>query len=198
MPALIPGTREAFTALVVLVAVERLFELWLARRNNRRALAAGGREFGVSHYRSMVLLHATFLAACLIEVWWLERPFFPALAALALSGVCLAMLLRYWVMVTLGDRWTTRIVVRPGDSAVRAGPFRYLRHPNYAAVRIEILLLPLVHTAWLTALLYSLANFALMRVRIPHEERALAELTDWAEKFNPEAPQKTLAGRSST
>ena len=181
------GSREAFTALVALVALERLFELWLARRNTRRALAAGGREFGASHYRPMVVLHSTFLVACVAEVWLLRRPFVPLLAGFAVAGVVFAMFLRYWVIRTLADRWTTRIVVREGDQAIRSGPFRFLRHPNYAAVRLEILLLPLFHTAWITSLLYSFANLALLRVRIPREERALAELTDWAERFDSEA-----------
>jgi methyltransferase len=166
-------TRWAFTALVALVGVERLAELALSRRNVRRALARGAVEEGRDQYPWMVALHASFLAAGPLEVWSLGRPCIASLAAPMLSLVAGAMALRYWVILTLHGRWTTRVVYVPGDPLVKDGPFRWLRHPNYLAVVVEIAALPLVHTAWLTCLGYSVANAFALRQRIGTEEAAL-------------------------
>jgi methyltransferase len=176
-------TRVLFTALVGLAALQRLAELVLARRNLRRALARGGREEAPGHYRWMVLLHTLWLVAAPLEVWALGRPFVPALAAAMLGLFAAAMALRYWAIATLGDRWTTRIVVVPGETPVAAGPYRYLRHPNYLAVIVELVALPLVHTAWLTALLAGASNALVLRVRIAEEERALAAASDYGAVF---------------
>ena len=108
------------------------------------------------HYRWMVLLHTAFLVCCPLEVWLLGRPFLPWLGIpMLLLLVVLATGLRYWVITTLDGRWTTRIVVLPGASPVTGGPYRFLRHPNYLAVITEIFALPLVHTAWITAIVFS-------------------------------------------
>jgi methyltransferase len=131
----------------------------------------------------MVLLHTAFLICCPLEVWLLDRPFLPALGIPMLLLVVLATGLRYWVISTLDGRWTTRIVVLPGASPVAGGPYRFLRHPNYLAVITEILALPLVHTAWLTAAVFSILNGLLLRVRIRAEEEALARMTDYGTVF---------------
>ncbi len=131
----------------------------------------------------MVLLHALWIAACPLEVWLLGRPFVPALAAAMLLLFAAAMALRYWVITTLGERWTTRIVVIPGAAPITAGPYRYLRHPNYLAVIVELLALPLIHGAWLTAGLAGLSNALVLRVRIAAEERALAGACDYDAAF---------------
>jgi methyltransferase len=167
-------SRVLYTALVLAVAAARLAELRLASRNRRWLLARGAVEAGAGHYPAMVALHAVWLAACPAEVWLLRRPLVPPLAAAMLVLLAGAMALRYWVIRTLGDRWTTRILVLPGAPRIESGPFRHLRHPNYLAVALEILALPLVHTAWFTAAVSTAANAALMAVRIPAEERALA------------------------
>lgn len=175
MPPFVLGdSRVLYTLLVLLVAVQRLAELRVSRRNERRLRARGAVEAGAGHYPVMVGLHAAFLVACVVEVRLLGRPFLPLLGVPALGVLLAAQGLRYWTLATLGERWTTRVLVPPGEPLVAAGPFRYLRHPNYLAVVLEILALPLVHTAWLTALVFSLANAALLRVRIEAEERALA------------------------
>ncbi len=166
-------TRVLFTVLVGIVALERLAELRLARGHARRLLARGGVEVGAGHYPWMVALHAAFLVSCVAEVWLLDRPFLPALAAAALLVLAIASALRYRAIQALGERWTTRVIVVPGASPVTAGPYRYLHHPNYLAVALEIAALPLVHTAWVTALLFSGANGLLLGHRIRVEVAAL-------------------------
>jgi methyltransferase len=173
--ALPGGTRAAFLVLVAVVALQRLAELALSRAHVRRMKARGGREAAAAHYPFMVALHAAFLVAAPLEVLLLERRFRPALALAAIGVLLAAEALRVWTLSTLGDRWSTRVIVIPGEPAVTAGPFRFLRHPNYLVVALEIAALPLVHSAWLTAIVFSALNAALMAVRIPAEERALAE-----------------------
>ncbi len=176
-------TRSLFTGLIVLVALQRLAELVISKRNTARLLSRGAREAGASHYPWMVALHSGFLLAAPLEVWLLSRPFVPALAAVALALSLSAGLLRLWVIRTLAGRWTTRVIVLPGAEPVTSGPYRFLRHPNYLAVVTEIATLPLVHTAWLTALLASLGNALVLRQRIRVEERALSETSSYLEAF---------------
>jgi methyltransferase len=177
-------TRVLYTVLVGLAAAARLLELQIASRNRRNLLAQSAVEVGAGHYPWMVLLHTAWLVACPLEVWLLNRPFLPVLAAFSLAGFLAAMALRYWVIATLGNRWTTRILVLPGSAPVAAGPYRFTRHPNYLAVLVEIATLPLVHTAWWTAVTFSLANALLLRVRIRAEERALTELSSYGAVFS--------------
>jgi|SRR5436305_1391568 len=176
-------TRLLYTLLVALVAAGRLVELRIAARHRTQLLARGGIEVAPEHYRWIVLLHTAFLIACPLEVWLLGRPFVPPLAAAMLLLLLLATALRWWVIRTLGERWTTRIVCLPGEPPVAAGPYRFLRHPNYLAVCLEIAALPLVHTAWLSAVVFSLLNALVLRVRIRAEERALAAVSNYAEVF---------------
>ncbi|HEX2222668.1 MAG TPA: isoprenylcysteine carboxylmethyltransferase family protein [Thermoanaerobaculia bacterium] len=179
-------SRGLYTLLVVLVAAGRLVELRIAEHNRRQLLARGAVEASPGHYPWMVLLHTAFLIACPLEVWLLGRPFLPGLAAVALVVLVLAMALRGWVISALGGRggrWTTRILCLPGVAPVTGGPYRYLRHPNYLAVIAEIAALPLVHTAWLTAAVFSLLNAWLLRVRIAAEEAALTELSGYGPAF---------------
>jgi methyltransferase len=176
-------SRTAYALLVAAFAVARLVELRLSRRHQAILLSRGGMEIAPGHYRVMVLLHTAFLVACPAEVWLLGRPFRPLLAVAMLVLLALAMALRYWAISTLGERWTTRIVCLPGETAVAGGPYRFIRHPNYLAVAVEIVALPLVHGAWLTAVLFSVANGLLLRVRIGAEEAALARLSRYDEVF---------------
>jgi methyltransferase len=169
-------SEKLFLGFVALVGAERLFELWLSSRNARRAFARGAVESGQAHFRVMSATHTLFLFACAAEVIAFHRPFPGALGWAALVGVVAAQMLRYWAVVTLGDRWNVRILVVPGAPPVTSGPYRFVRHPNYVAVIAEVLLLPLVHGAWLTAALFSAANAALLYVRIRAEESALGAL----------------------
>ncbi|QTE27878.1 isoprenylcysteine carboxyl methyltransferase family protein [Pengzhenrongella sicca] len=164
-----------FDLLIAAVAAERLAELVVARRNARWAFAHGGIESGRSHYPPMVALHAGLLAACVLEVHAAGRPFLPALGWAALVAALASQGLRWWCIATLGPRWNTRVIVVPGLALVDRGPYRWLRHPNYVAVVVEGIALPLVHTAWVTALAFTALNAVLLlRYRIPAEERALA------------------------
>jgi methyltransferase len=181
----VPGldTRVLYTALIVLVALGRLVELRVAKRNLRNLLARGGVEAAPGHYPWMVLLHTAFLIACPLEVWLLGRPFIPALGIPMLLLAVAAAGLRLWVIRTLDGRWTTRIVVLPGVAPVTGGPYRFLRHPNYLAVITEMFALPLIHTAWLAALAFSLLNALVLRVRIRAEEEALSKMTEYEAAF---------------
>jgi methyltransferase len=127
----------------------------------------------------MVAVHATFLIACPLEVVALDRPFVPLLGVSMLVLLAGAMALRYWAIATLGPRWTTKIVVVPGLPVVTRGPYRWLRHPNYLAVIVEVAALPLVHTAWITALVWGVANALVLRARIAAEEEALRRASDY-------------------
>lgn len=169
-------TRLLFTGLLTLVVIQRLAELVLARRNQRWLMAQGGHEIGAGHYPAMVALHALFLTSCLAEVWWLGRPFVPQLAAAMLAVLVVASAIRIWAIRTLGRRWTTRVIVLPGEPRIRSGPYRFFPHPNYLAVVLEVAALPLLHTAWLTAVVFTLANAGVLAVRIRVEERGLREL----------------------
>lgn len=179
-------SRHLYLLLILAIAGERLSELSLSLRNRRRALALGGVESGQGHYPWMVLIHTLLLIAAPLEVFLLGRPFLPALGIPMLALVASTMALRYWAISALGPRWNTRIIVLPGVPAVAGGPYRYLRHPNYLAVVVEVFALPLVHTAWITALVFSALNALVLRVRIAAEERALAAGS---------AYQETLGGR---
>jgi methyltransferase len=167
-------SRVAFSLLIAAVALQRLWELALSRRHLRALLARGAREVGASHYPWMVALHTAFLVACLAEVWLLGRPFRLPLALGALAVLAVAVALRLWTLASLGERWTTRVLVLPGEPLVTAGPYRWLRHPNYLVVVLELAAIPLVHGAWLTAVVFGLGNLALLRLRIGVEEAALA------------------------
>ncbi len=166
-----------FLLVVAATAVERLVELVVSTRHARWALARGGVERGRGHFGPMVALHTGLLVACVVEVLVADRPFLPWLGWPALAVVIASQALRWWCVATLGPQWNTRVIVVPGLPLVRSGPYRWLRHPNYVAVVAEGLALPLVHTAWVTALAFTALNAVLLLgARIPTEERALAEL----------------------
>ena len=166
-----------YTLLIVAIAVERLAELVVSKRNWQWSRERGGVEAGVGHYPVMVALHIALLAGCLIEVVVLDRPFIPALGWSMLAVVVGAQVLRWWCITTLGPQWNTRVIVVPGAPRVAGGPYRWIPHPNYVAVVVEGIALPMVHSAWLTAVVFTVANAALLRTRIRTENTALANLT---------------------
>lgn len=166
-----------YLLLIAAVACERVAELVITRRNLAWSRARGGVEFGAGHYPAMVVLHTGLLVGCVAEVIWLDRPFLPVLGWPMLVIVLAAQGLRWWCIATLGRQWNTRVVVVPGAPRVTGGPYRYLPHPNYVAVIAEGVALPLVHTAWVTALVFTVLNAVLLRTRINTENRALASLT---------------------
>ncbi|MEA1015211.1 isoprenylcysteine carboxyl methyltransferase family protein [Sphingosinicella sp. LY1275] len=158
---------NAAIAILALVTAQRLAELVVSRRHTRALLARGAYEVGARHYPLIVAVHAAWLAA----LWWLA----PGRAVLwPLIGLFVLLQgARLWVLATLGERWTTRIIVLPGAPLVARGPFRFVRHPNYLVVVAEIALLPLAFGLWPVALLFSLLNAAVLTVRIRAEEKAL-------------------------
>lgn len=172
-------SRAVYLCFLALIGAERLVELALSRRNAARALARGGREYGQAHFPWMVALHAAFLVSCVVESAW--RRFPGALGFVALVLVAGAQALRYWAVWSLADRWNARVIVVPGERPVEKGPYRFMRHPNYLAVILEIVAIPLVYGCWITALVFSAANAAMLRVRIRTEEAALG--VSWERAF---------------
>ena len=160
---------------VGLVGLQRLLELALSRRNERLLRARGAVEKGRGHYPLIVALHVLWLLSTLIE-GILRGPGIPAFWPIPLAPFLLVQPLRYWAIFSLGQHWNTRILVVPGARLVRRGPYRYIKHPNYVVVGVEILTFPLIFGAWITALVFSILNAALLYVRIKEENRALAEL----------------------
>lgn len=169
-------TLVAFTVLVALVGVERLAELVVSKRNAAWSMERGGVETGFGHYPFMVVLHSGLLVGALVEAW-VRRPDVPsALAWSMLALVVASQALRWWCITTLGRRWNTRVIVVPGLPPVDSGPYRVFKHPNYVAVVVEGVALPLVHASWITAVVFTVANAALLRVRIRAEDAALSTL----------------------
>ena len=163
----------AYVVLVAAVALERVAELIVSSRNLRWSRDRGGREFGAGHYPAMVALHTSLLLACLLETGLLHRPFVPVLAWSMVTVLAATQALRWWCIATLGPRWNTRVVVVPDLPLVAGGPYRWLRHPNYVAVVAEGVALPLIGSAWITALTFTMLNAFLLRVRIRTENAAL-------------------------
>lgn len=167
-----------YLVVVGLTAVERVAELVVSTRNARWSFARGGVESGRGHFPAMVALHTALLVACVVEVLVADRPFLPWLGWPALALVVASQALRWWCIATLGPRWNTRVIVVPGLPLVDRGPYRFFRHPNYVAVVVEGIALPLVHSAWVTALVFTVLNAVLLaRFRVPAEERALQAAT---------------------
>ncbi|HWE23116.1 MAG TPA: isoprenylcysteine carboxylmethyltransferase family protein [Myxococcales bacterium] len=190
------SSRAAYLAFLLLIALERLFEVALSRRNAARVLARGAREYGGSHFAWMAALHIAFLASCAVESAFHR---FPGTAGwIALVVALAAQALRYWAVSSLGDRWNARVMVVPGEPPVQTGPYRFIRHPNYLAVVLEMVAIPLVHGCWVTAFVFSLANAAMLRVRIRVEEAALGEPWQRAfaerPRFMPPASRGGLGG----
>jgi methyltransferase len=154
--------------LLAYVTVQRLIELWWAKQNERRLLAAGGVEYGRSHLQLLVLLHAAWLAG----MWFIAYDRFVSAMFLALFVVL--QIGRLWVLATLGRRWTIRVIVVPGERLVARGPYRWLRHPNYAVVTGEIAVVPLALGLPIYALVFSILNAVVLAIRIRAENAGLA------------------------
>jgi methyltransferase len=169
----------AFTVLVLATGIERLYELRVSLRHARIAFERGGIEFGQGHFPWMVALHTGLLFGAVAEVWLLDRPFMPVLGWIMVVLVIASQAGRYWVIWALGWQWNTRVIVVPGAERVTRGPYRFpwLRHPNYWIVAIEGIALPLVHSAWITAIVFTILNtILLLGFRIPTENEALRKL----------------------
>ena len=167
-----------YVAFVLATGVERIFELFVSKRNAADAFARGGVEYGQRHFVWMVALHTGLLVACIAEVVLLGRPFIPVLGWPMLAIAIACQVGRYWIIRSLGSQWNTRVIVVPGATRVTArGPYRWFTHPNYVIVAVEGIALPLVHSAWITAIAFTVLNAVLLLgFRIPTEDKALREL----------------------
>ena len=163
----------AYLALLLAVAALRLYELRISRRHQSQMVARGASKIVDPRFRWMVLLHAAVLLGSALEVVLLHRPFYPVFAAVCFAIFLAANAVRWWVIRTLGDHWNVQVIDSTGMGIVSTGPFRYVRHPNYAAVFVEMLVLPLIHCAWITAIAGSLAHILVLSERLATEERVL-------------------------
>jgi methyltransferase len=192
-------TLSAYLAIVGALAAERLYELFLSARNARRAFAIGAVEAGRDHYPLMVAFHTLFLGAAAAEAIVLHRPFPGLLGWAALGAALETQALRYWCVATLGPRWNTRIIVWPGLAPVSRGPYRFMRHPNYHAIIVEIACVPLIRECWLMAISFSAGNALLLVQRIRAEEAAMGPryAREFADRmrFIPLPGRRRLDGR---
>ena len=172
-----------FASIISIVVVQRLIELFVAKRNEKWMRSQGAYEAGATHYPIMVTMHIAFFISCILEVVVLERVLSPIWAIL-LGLFLLTQSARIWCLTSLGKFWNTKIIILPGADVVRKGPYKWVRHPNYLIVTIELLVLPLLFGAYFTAILYSLLNMWMLSVRIPAEEKALKEATNYREEFS--------------
>ena len=171
-----------FFIIISLVITQRLIEVFVAKRNEKRMLTQGAYEVGASHYPYMIALHVSFFVCLIAEVLIFNRgisPLFPLFFLIFLF----VQALRIWCLTSLGQFWNTKIIILPGANVVTKGPYLFIRHPNYAVVCIEIALLPIMFQAYLTAISFTLLNLAMLSVRIPLEEKALMEATNYTKEF---------------
>ncbi len=170
---------DAFLALLLCVALLRLVELGISKRHQREMLARGAAKVEEAKIGWMVLLHTAVLAGAALEVVLLRRPFLPWLAAPMFALFMAANAVRWWVIRTLGEHWNIQVMDSTRLGVVTSGPFRYVRHPNYAAVFAEMLALPLIHTAWITAAAGAVAHIGVLAQRLSTEERVLFANPDY-------------------
>lgn len=163
----------AYLSLLALVGIGRLVEMQISRRNQRQLQKQGVRKISEPHFRWMVVLHGGVLVCAAVEVLALHRPFIPALAIPMGVLFLLANFLRWWVMATLAGHWNVEVMASSRVGVVTSGPYRWIRHPNYVAVVIEIFAIPMIHTAWITALAGTLANLEILRRRLGVEDGVL-------------------------
>jgi methyltransferase len=166
-------TQTGFLILLAAVGVERLLELRISRRHQHELASFGARKHDDPRYRWMVALHAGVLVGAALEVLLLRRPFIPWLAVSAVLLFAFATLVRWWVIRTLGIHWNTEVVNSAPLGVVSSGPFRWIRHPNYLGVFVELIALPLIHTAWITAIFAAFGDVLVLRNRLRIEERVL-------------------------
>jgi methyltransferase len=163
----------AYLVLLVVVGLGRIVELRISKRNQRQLSTQGVRKVAEPHFRWMVIVHAGILVGAAVEVLVLHRPFIPALAIPMAVLFVLANCLRWWVIRTLAGHWNVEVMASSKVGVVTSGPYRWVRHPNYVAVVIELFSLPMIHTAWITALAGSLADLEILRRRLQVEDTVL-------------------------
>lgn len=169
----------AYLALLLLVGAGRLLELRISYRNRRRMAERGAAKVSEPYFRWMVIVHAGVLAGAAVEVVWLRRPLIPSLAIPMFVLFISANLLRWWVIRALAGHWNVGVVASTSLGVVTSGPYRWIRHPNYVAVVAELFALPMIHTAWITALAGTAANLELLRRRLRVEDAILLSHPDY-------------------
>jgi methyltransferase len=169
-----------FLALLLAVAAMRIFELRISRRHQQRMTSRGAARVKDPYFRWMAVFHTLVLIGAATEVVFLGRPLIPALTISMLTLFIVANLVRWWVIRTLGEHWNVQVVDSTKLGFVASGPFRYVRHPNYAAVFVEMIALPLIHTAWITALAGAVAHIIVLSLRLSVEDPVLLANPDYA------------------
>ncbi|MDF2788250.1 MAG: hypothetical protein K0S80_1348 [Neobacillus sp.] len=167
-----------FLIFISVMIIQRLLELVIARRNEKWMKDQGAIEFGVKHYQFIVLMHSLFFVVFIFEKISFIRELFPFWQLYGAVFVC-TQLIRVWAISSLGRFWNTKILVLPNVEVVRRGPYRFIKHPNYLVVSIELLVVPLMFGAYVTACLFTILNILMLSIRIPAEEKALRELTEY-------------------
>jgi len=171
-----------FQIIIGLIILQRLVELGIAKSNEKWMKQLGAIEFGVKHYRYMVLIHVLFFISLLTEKIYLKHGL-SQIWPLLLSVFLLAQLIRIWVISTLGRYWNIKIIVLRDAKIIKKGPYRFIKHPNYFVVTIELLVIPLLFNLYITACLFTILNAIILIIRIPEEEKALKELTEYEGQF---------------
>ncbi|MGZ4159476.1 MAG: isoprenylcysteine carboxyl methyltransferase family protein [Neobacillus sp.] len=167
-----------FLAFLAIIIVQRIIELFIARRNEKWMKQRGAIEFGRKHYRYIVWMHMLFFISLCLEKILFNRELSYIWPVLVLI-FSIAQIIRIWAIFSLGKYWNTKIIVLPNAGVVRKGPYRYIKHPNYFVVSIELTVVPLLFGAYITAVLFTFLNFIMLSIRIPEEEVALKKLTEY-------------------
>jgi methyltransferase len=171
-----------FLIFISFIIFQRIVEVFVAKRNEKWMKKQGAIEFGVSHYKYMVLMHVLFFIELSAEKVFLDRGLSP-LWPIIFGVFALAQFIRIWAISSLGRFWNTKILVIPNAEVVRKGPYRFLKHPNYFVVAMELFIVPLLFNAFYTAFLFSILNVIMLMIRIPEEEKALKTLTEYDGAF---------------
>lgn len=172
-----------FVVIITIVVIQRLVELLIAKRNEAWMRSQGAFEAGAKHYPLMVTMHVLFFISLILEVLIANRPLSPVWIVF-LSVFLIAQVVRVWCLMSLGKFWNTKIIILPDADVVRKGPYAFIHHPNYVIVTTELLVLPLIFSAYFTAILFTMLNVWMLSVRIPTEEKALKHATNYKERFS--------------
>ncbi|WP_088044095.1 isoprenylcysteine carboxyl methyltransferase family protein [Bacillus sp. EAC] len=160
--------------IFLFIIVQRLFELKIAKNNEKKLKMRGAIELGQAHYKYFIILHSTFFISIVVENYFIEYvklSFFTFLFSLFL----ILQLARVWVISTLGERWNTKIIVLPNEKLINKGLYKYIKHPNYLIVTLELIIIPIMFHAYITTVIFSISNLILLKVRIREENKALLQ-----------------------
>ncbi|KQL42389.1 hypothetical protein AN960_02900 [Bacillus sp. FJAT-25509] len=160
--------------IFLFIIIQRVIELGIAKKNEKKLKMRGALEFGQEHYKFFIILHSMFFISILIENYFIQYIEIGFLTFLLIVFVIL-QLARVWVISTLGERWNTKIIILPNEKLVKRGLYKYIKHPNYIIVTIELLVIPIMFHAYITTVIFSVCNLILLKVRIREENKALLQ-----------------------